>query len=67
MPQSEITWDCPFCKKETIIFIEIDSPSDYVAETNCEHCGREIKDSNLEDKICLEATEYFIGLADYRD
>ena len=68
MNESYVEWLCPHCDKDTEIRIEIESPSDYYSFNQCEHCGLEIKDSLLEDKIMEEASEYFVSQAEwYRD
>jgi hypothetical protein len=53
----EVEWVCPFCYKETDIFVEAESPSDYYPDTFCEHCGKEIHSEKLDDKILKEVSE----------
>jgi len=58
---------CPHCNKITDIFVEVESPSDYYPETVCEFCGRDIEDDKLDQKIMEEASEHFVGIAEYSE
>lgn len=51
---SEIKWECPHCKKTTGILIEVESPQDYIACADCEHCGHVINDYRLDHRILNE-------------
>lgn len=62
---TEIPWQCPHCKKETNIHVDVESPSDYIASNECEHCGQEINDPNLDAKVMQGIADYFAGRADY--
>jgi hypothetical protein len=62
---TEIKWKCPHCKQMTNIPVEIESPSDYIACSDCEHCGKEIKDPKLDAKIYDAVINHFAGRADY--
>ena len=56
-----VQWQCPHCKKETQIPIEIESPSDYIACADCEHCCKEIADPRLDAKIYECVISHFAG------
>lgn len=62
---TEIQWSCPHCKKETQIPVEIESPSDYIACADCEHCGKEIGDPKLDQMVYQKVIDYYAGKADY--
>ena len=62
---TEIDWPCPHCGKTTNIPVEIESPSDYIACADCEHCGKEISDPRLDQKIYATVIDYYSGKADY--
>jgi hypothetical protein len=47
------------------VSVMLESPSDYISDTVCEFCGEIIKDDELDNKIMLEVSDYFIGRADY--
>lgn len=63
--ESFVSFRCPHCDKMTDVFIEIESHSDYYPDKNCEHCGKEIEDSTLDNKILDEVNDYFVGMADW--
>ena len=62
---TEIEWQCPYCKQITQIPVEIESPSDYIACADCEHCGKEINDPKLDQKVYQKVIDYYAGKADY--
>ena len=62
---TEIEWQCPHCKQITQIPVEIESPSDYIACADCEHCGKEISDPKLDQKVYQKVIDYYAGKADY--
>ena len=65
-PQStEIEWPCPHCGQQSHIDVEIESPSDYIASSDCEHCGKEISDPRLDQKVYAAVIDYYSGRADY--
>ena len=65
LQSTEVPWMCPHCKKETQIHVDIESPSDYIASNECEHCGQEINDPNLDSKVMQSIADYYAGRADY--
>jgi hypothetical protein len=56
-----VQWQCPHCKKETKIPVEVESPSDYIACADCEHCCKEIADPRLDAKIYECVISHFAG------
>ena len=50
---ARLEWACPHCRKKASILIEAESPADYAAYTDCQHCGKEIGDPKL-DKMIYE-------------
>ena len=56
---SEIPWVCPHCKNFISISVEIESPSDYYPNLDCEICDKEIDDPKLDEAILREASEYW--------
>jgi phage terminase large subunit GpA-like protein len=63
----KVHWDCPHCKQETEIHVDVESPSDYYPDLACEHCGKEIRDDKLDIEIMEEASDCFVRAADFRD
>ncbi len=61
----EIEWQCPHCKQPTAVDIEVESPSDYIVNSECEHCGQGFMDPKLDDKVLDAITDYFSSRADY--
>ena len=57
----EIQWTCPHCKKPTQIQIEIASPSDYIACSDCVNCGKEIIDPTLNQEVYKLVIGHFAG------
>ena len=57
----EIQWTCPHCKKPTQIQIEIASPSDYIACSDCVKCGKEIVDPKLDQEVYKLVIGHFAG------
>jgi transcription elongation factor Elf1 len=62
---TSVEWSCPHCGQMTEIQIEIESPSDYIACSDCEHCGKEISDPRLDQKVYATVIDYYSGKADY--
>ena len=62
---TEVEWPCPHCGQTTGIPVEIESPSDYIAGADCEHCGKEIQDPKLDQKVYAAVIDYYSGKADY--
>lgn len=60
----EIEWPCPHCGQTTSIPVEIESPSDYIACADCEHCGKEISDPKLDQQVYATVINYYAGKAD---
>ena len=58
---SQIQWQCPHCKKNTQIMVEIESPSDYIACADCEHCGKEINSPTLDQRVYESVISHFAG------
>jgi hypothetical protein len=46
-----MAWKCPHCQKKANILLEIESPVDYVAYSDCNHCGKEISDPKMDRAI----------------
>jgi hypothetical protein len=46
-----MNWQCTHCQKKSEILLEIESPADYVAFADCQHCGKEISDPKLDKAI----------------
>ena len=44
-------WKCPHCKQKAGIILEVESPADYVAFADCNHCGKEINDPKMDKAI----------------
>lgn len=65
LQSTEVPWMCPHCQKETQIHVDIESPSDYIASNECEHCGQEINDPQLDSKVMQSIADYYAGRADY--
>lgn len=47
----KVEWKCPHCKKTAGIILEVESPADYVAFADCDHCGKEISDPKMDKAI----------------
>ena len=62
---TEVEWLCPHCGQSTNIPVEIESPSDYIACADCEHCSKEISDPKLDQMVYAEVIDYYSGKADY--
>ena len=62
---TEVEWPCPHCGQPTVIPVEIESPSDYIACADCEQCGKEISDPRLDQKVYATVIDYYSGKADY--
>ena len=62
---TEIEWYCPHCGQTTDIPVEIESPSDYIAGADCEHCGKEISDPKLDQAVYQAVISHYSGKADY--
>lgn len=62
---TEVEWPCPHCGQTTVIPVEIESPSDYIACSDCEHCGKEISDPKLDQQVYDTVINYYAGKADY--
>lgn len=62
----EVPWPCPKCGQETLVSVQVESPSDYIASNDCEHCGQEINDPNLDAKVMQAVQDYFVGKAEYQ-
>jgi DNA-directed RNA polymerase subunit RPC12/RpoP len=62
---ANVEWICPHCGQTTNIPVEIESPSDYIACADCEHCGKEISDPRLDQKVYAIVIDYYAGKADY--
>lgn len=60
-----VDWPCPHCGQQSHIDIEVESPSDYIASSDCEHCGKEISDPRLDQKVYAAVIDYYSGRADY--
>jgi DNA-directed RNA polymerase subunit RPC12/RpoP len=58
---TEVKWICPHCGQNTIIPVEIESSSDYIACADCEHCGKEISDPRLDQKVYAEVIDFYSG------
>jgi transcription elongation factor Elf1 len=63
---TSVEWTCPHCGKSTEIPVEIESPSDYIACADCDHCGKEISDPRLDQKVYAKVIDYYAGKADYQ-
>ena len=61
----EVEFECPECKKLTLIFVEVESSSDYYPDTTCGNCGCEIKSGELDDKIYNSVNDFFISRNEY--
>ena len=61
LTESKIPWKCPHCSKTTQILVEIESPSDYIACADCEHCGKEINSPKLDQRVYTEVIRHFSG------
>jgi hypothetical protein len=60
LPQStSINWKCPHCSGVTKILLEIESPADYISCSECDHCGKEINDPYLDNRIYEEVISQF--------
>lgn len=62
---TNIEWSCPHCGQMTNIPVEIESPSDYIACADCEHCGKEISDPKLDQKVYATVIGHYSGKSDY--
>jgi len=62
---TEIEWPCPHCGQTTNIPVEIESPSDYIACADCDHCGKEISDPKLDQQVYAAVINHYAGKADY--
>ena len=51
---TEVKWPCSHCGKNSKLQVEFKTPSDYIVCSECEHCGKEIKDLHLDRKIYTE-------------
>ena len=61
---TEIEWTCPHCNQSTTIPVEVESPSDYIACADCDHCGKEISDPRLDQKVYAAVIDFYSGKAD---
>ena len=57
----DIDWLCPYCGKQTFVFVEAENSSDFYSDKMCEYCYKEINDTKLDNKIMEEASEYFVS------
>ncbi len=57
----EIPWNCPHCKQETEIMVEVESPSDYMSDNFCGFCSKEIKSTKLDEKILNEVADAWVN------
>jgi transcription elongation factor Elf1 len=62
---TSVQWNCPHCGELTDIDVEIESPSDYIACADCEHCGKEISDPKLDQQVYQAVINHYSGKADY--
>jgi hypothetical protein len=53
---------CQNCTRTNEIYVEVDSPSDYYFEDNCNFCRHKLV--GLADKVYEEVTDGFIGAAE---
>lgn len=61
LQSTSIKWKCPHCSGVTKILIEIESPSDYISCSDCDHCKREINDPYLDTRIYEKVISHFAG------
>lgn len=61
----EVEWPCPHCGQTTNIPIEIESPSDYIACADCDHCGKEISDPKLDQQVYAAVINHYAGKANH--
>lgn len=53
-------WQCPHCQKKAGIILEVESPTDYVAFADCQHCGKDINDPKLDKAIYEVVMKHYI-------
>ena len=61
LQSTAIKWKCPHCYGVTKILIEIESPSDYISCSECDHCKKEISDPHLDTRIYEEVISCYSG------